>query len=61
MPSGSPTPAAAPANQDIELVFVEPLAKEYECPVCNQVLRYPVQFEECGHHVCSSCLPEVLR
>ena len=38
-----------------------PLAEKYQCPVCKDVLRYPVQFEECGHRVCSSCFPSLLR
>uniref|UniRef100_A0A1I8I0J4 RING-type domain-containing protein n=1 Tax=Macrostomum lignano TaxID=282301 RepID=A0A1I8I0J4_9PLAT len=48
-------------TEEIEVVFLEELNKKYECPVCSQVLRYPVQFDECGHRCCSSCLPELLR
>ncbi|XP_067928241.1 TNF receptor-associated factor 4-like isoform X2 [Watersipora subatra] len=46
---------------DVEIIFIDPLEKKYECPVCVRVLRYPVQFEDCGHRCCSSCLPELLR
>ncbi|XP_013420704.1 TNF receptor-associated factor 4 [Lingula anatina] len=46
---------------NLEITFQEPLEKKYECPVCCQVLRYPIQFDECGHRCCSSCLPELLR
>ncbi|XP_064653213.1 TNF receptor-associated factor 4-like [Lineus longissimus] len=46
---------------EVEVIFNTPLEKKYECPICCQVLRYPVQFEECGHRCCSSCLPELLR
>ncbi|XP_074642412.1 TNF receptor-associated factor 4-like [Tubulanus polymorphus] len=49
------------SRPEVEVIFVKPLDKKYECPVCCQVLRYPVQFEECGHRCCSSCLPELLR
>lgn len=34
---------------------------KYRCLVCNSYLRFPVQFEDCGHHVCSSCLPDIMR
>ena len=46
---------------DVDIIFIDPLEKKYECPVCVRVLRYPVQFEDCGHRCCSSCLPELLR
>ncbi|XP_033628157.1 TNF receptor-associated factor 5-like [Asterias rubens] len=46
---------------DTEVVFVDQLHQKYECVFCNQVLRYPVQFEECGHRCCTSCLPSLLR
>ena len=49
------------ARADVEVAFVNKLDTKHECPVCCQVLRYPVQFEECGHRCCSSCLPELLR
>lgn len=45
----------------LEVVFLEPLDKKYECVMCTQVLRYPVQFESCGHYCCSSCLSELCR
>ena len=64
MPTGSPRQSESEnkgGGGDIELVFVEPLPPEYECPVCQQVLRYPVQFDKCAHHCCSSCLPELIR
>ena len=38
-----------------------PLEKDYECPVCGTVLKFPVQFEGCGHRCCANCLPELLR
>lgn len=37
------------------------LPAKYHCTLCNSYLRFPVQFEHCGHHVCSSCLQDVMR
>ncbi|CAM2719264.1 unnamed protein product [Rotaria socialis] len=37
------------------------LASKYQCLVCNSHLKFPIQFEDCGHHVCSVCLPDVMR
>lgn len=48
------------ARLEHAVVFKESLDKRFECPVCCQVLRYPVRFD-CGHRCCSSCLPELLR
>ncbi|KAH3891916.1 hypothetical protein DPMN_016026 [Dreissena polymorpha] len=31
------------------------------CTVCMEVLKFPVQFESCGHRCCANCLPELLR
>ena len=46
----------------LEVVFWdEVIDDKFLCVVCNQVLRYPVQFEECGHRCCSSCLSDLLR
>lgn len=56
---GSPAPSE---KERIDLrLFVYPLEKKYQCPICESVLRYPVQFKECGHRVCSSCFPELAR
>ncbi|XP_071486784.1 TNF receptor-associated factor 4-like [Diadema antillarum] len=46
---------------DMDVMPIEEVNKKYVCTVCQQILRYPVQFEECGHRCCSSCLPELLR
>jgi hypothetical protein len=37
------------------------LDSQYQCPSCNGYLRFPIQFEDCGHHICSSCLPDIMR
>ncbi|KAJ7387270.1 hypothetical protein OS493_004246 [Desmophyllum pertusum] len=62
--SGHASPASLGQPQPrekIKATFVFPLAEKYQCPVCKDVLRYPVQFEECGHRVCSACFPTLLR
>ncbi|XP_066935352.1 TNF receptor-associated factor 4-like [Clytia hemisphaerica] len=48
-------------QERFKVTFLLPLEKQYTCPQCKDVLRYPVQFEECGHRVCSSCYHEYLR
>ena len=35
-----------------KVCFVDPLDMKYESPVCCEVLRYPVEFKECGHRYC---------
>src|SRR6218665_1473935 len=55
---GSLNPAK---TSDFVIVTVNPAEPRLLCPVCSQVLRYPLQFEECGHRCCSACLPEILR
>ncbi|KAI3378311.1 hypothetical protein SNEBB_007157 [Seison nebaliae] len=37
------------------------LPEEYRCVSCDSHLRYPVQFGECLHRVCSACLPDLFR
>ncbi|CAF1654076.1 unnamed protein product [Adineta ricciae] len=37
------------------------LPTNYQCPSCFNYLRFPIQFEDCGHHICSSCLPDIMR
>ncbi|CAF2516792.1 unnamed protein product [Rotaria sp. Silwood2] len=37
------------------------LESKYQCLACNSYLKFPIQFEDCGHHVCSSCLPDIMR
>lgn len=60
--AGSNDSEKALKEESLELILQSgKLDKKYECPVCMKILRYPVQFEECNHRVCSSCLPELLR
>ena len=46
---------------EIDVLFLEKLALEYECLHCRSVLRFPVKFKQCGHRVCSSCLQAFLE
>ena len=56
---GSPMPNFLKAK--LKVIFVYPLEKKYECPSCDEVLRYPVLFEECGHRVCSHCFESEIK
>lgn len=58
---GSPAPSLQEKEKIDLRLFVYPLEKKCQCPICESVLRYPVQFKECGHRVCSSCFPELAR
>ena len=44
-----------------EVQFADPLDKSFECPVCWNALRSPVQVTPCGHRVCQSCLEPIMR
>ncbi|KAI8504976.1 hypothetical protein Bbelb_170850 [Branchiostoma belcheri] len=59
--SSSGCSSASQRSEQAEVHFESPLEKRFECPVCRQVLRFPVEFQECGHHVCSQCIPELVR
>ena len=60
--AGSPAPSIKEKEKiDLKPVFIFPLQDKHKCKICDLVLRYPVQFEECGHHVCSSCFAELAR
>ncbi|XP_019622390.1 PREDICTED: TNF receptor-associated factor 6-like [Branchiostoma belcheri] len=59
--SSSGCSSASQRSEQAEVHFEAPLEKRFECPVCRQVLRFPVEFQECGHHVCSQCIPELVR
>ena len=44
-----------------EVKFTAPLDKSFECPICWNALRDPVQVTPCGHRVCQSCLEPIMR
>ena len=56
---GSPMPSFL--KERLKVNFVYPLEKKYECPSCDEVLRYPVLLEECGHRVCSHCFETEIK
>lgn len=37
------------------------LDSRYECKHCETYLKYPVQFQDCRHRVCSTCLTDILK
>lgn len=37
------------------------LDTRYECKHCETYLKYPVQFQDCRHRVCSTCLTDILQ
>ncbi|XP_062519856.1 uncharacterized protein LOC134194892 isoform X2 [Corticium candelabrum] len=43
-----------------EVEFIDPLDKDYECPVCLLVLRNPLQ-TSCGHLICTSCVDSITQ
>ncbi|KXJ17485.1 TNF receptor-associated factor 4 [Exaiptasia diaphana] len=40
---------------------VNPLPRDYECPICQMLLCEPQQIVKCGHRYCMKCLEPVLR
>uniref|UniRef100_A0A1X7VUP6 RING-type domain-containing protein n=1 Tax=Amphimedon queenslandica TaxID=400682 RepID=A0A1X7VUP6_AMPQE len=49
--------AAQPINEEEEEPeFIDPVPKEYECPVCLHVLREPHIVSCCGVKVCGPCI-----
>lgn len=55
------TPMPKFLKERLSVNFVYPLEKKYECPSCDEVLRYPVVFEECGHRVCYHCFETKIK
>ncbi|CAF0912396.1 unnamed protein product [Brachionus calyciflorus] len=37
------------------------LDKKYECNYCNSYLKFPIQFQECKHRVCSNCFTDLIK
>ena len=58
---GSSLPVDSDARQDgYDEVFDPPVASEYECPICMNCLRDPVQ-TNCGHRFCKNCIERHIR
>ena len=43
-----------------EIEFLERPSKEFECPVCLQVMTKPVLTSCCGHHFCQACIDRAI-
>ncbi|XP_046847381.1 TNF receptor-associated factor 5-like [Xenia sp. Carnegie-2017] len=41
--------------------FVEKRALQFQCGVCSNVVKYPYQIVNCGHHACRDCLSRDLK
>jgi hypothetical protein len=33
----------------------------YECAICLEVLKDPVQVRDCGHQFCALCIDDILK
>ena len=33
----------------------------YECAICLEVLKDPVQVRDCGHQFCAFCIDDILK
>ena len=62
LPAVRPPPKmAAGGADDFKQEYASPPGKEFECPVCVKIVRYPVKFPGCGHSCCTACLKELAR
>ena len=43
-------------ENDDEVEFIEEPPKEFECPLCLQIMKAPSLSSCCGHHFCRSCV-----
>ena len=74
MADKDPTPPPSPVSAHIrshpernkrdkledEIEFLERPSKEFECPVCLQVMTKPVLTSCCGHHFCQACIDHAI-
>ena len=44
-----------------EPAFTEPLSEDYECPICQEVLKEPHLTDCCGGNFCRDCINRILR
>jgi hypothetical protein len=35
--------------------------RAFECAICLEVLKDPVQVRDCGHQFCSLCIDDILK
>lgn len=54
------SPTTLPEER-LKFTLKHPLKSDHTCPQCNEAMRYPVQFSECKHRVCSACFHEFFR
>jgi len=54
-------PNGSRVMDQFEMIFVTEPNPRFICPACEKVMRYPVQFEECGHRCCTSCLHNIVK
>ena len=43
-------------ENDDEIEFIQEPPKEFECPLCLQIMKAPSLSSCCGHHFCRSCI-----
>ena len=41
--------------------FTEPLPEDYQCPICQEVLKEPHLTDCCGGNFCCGCINQILR
>jgi len=46
-------------SYDREVYFVGVPLKEFDCPICLEILKNPFAIECCRHHFCNSCINRV--
>ncbi|XP_030636844.1 TNF receptor-associated factor 4b [Chanos chanos] len=44
----------------LDFKFLERPKRRFHCPLCNRIMRDPVQVSTCGHRFCDTCLQEFL-
>ncbi|KAL5491310.1 hypothetical protein EMCRGX_G016573 [Ephydatia muelleri] len=59
MASTNTRDVVTPGHSGYDKMFLYPLLKRHECPICLLAMRDPVQ-TECGHLFCRGCLEPVL-
>ena len=42
-----------------DLSFIDDVAEQFICGICQMVLKDPVLLVDCGHTFCSSCFQQI--